>query len=162
MILPIRSTGEQQTQLLAQQMAPLMRAGDVVRLEGTLGMGKTAFARALIRSFMGADEPVPSPTFALVQDYQAPDFPIYHFDLYRLEHPDELFELGFEDALSGGLCLIEWSEKGAPHVPETGLTIMFVPQPGDHEDVRLICMSAGPDWADRAPALVHLAEEMQL
>lgn len=161
MILLIRSEDENATQELARAIAPLLRAGDTVRLEGTLGMGKTAFARALIRSFLGANEPVPSPTFALVQDYQTADFPLYHFDLYRLEEPDELFELGFEDAIASGVCLIEWSEKGAPHVPTDGLTVMFVPQPGDHEDVRLICMSAGAAFADRAESLAQIAEDRQ-
>lgn len=75
-------------------------------------MGKSVLCRAFIRSLADAGE-VPSPTFTLVQSYPAEEFEIYHFDLYRLKSPEEIFELGMEEALCEGVCLIEWPEKWA-------------------------------------------------
>ena len=86
----------------ARRLAPLLRSGDLIALQGPLGAGKTTFARALLRAF-GIDEDVPSPTFTLLQTYDAPHFTIYHFDLDRLENETELEELGWDDALADGL-----------------------------------------------------------
>ncbi|MGB0921883.1 MAG: tRNA (adenosine(37)-N6)-threonylcarbamoyltransferase complex ATPase subunit type 1 TsaE [Alphaproteobacteria bacterium] len=109
---------EAATMALAQRMAPCLRVGHVVALEGDLGAGKTAFCRALIRDLLGnSEEPVPSPTFALVQTYEGPDFPITHFDLYRLKDERELDELGFFEALDEGVTLIEWPDRAGRSLP---------------------------------------------
>src|SRR5210317_2389261 len=89
---------EAATATLAARMAPLLAKGDTLLLEGDIGAGKSAFARALIRARLGRMEDVPSPTFTIVQTYEADDGDIWHCDLYRLTHPDEAFELGLEDA----------------------------------------------------------------
>ncbi len=97
---------------LAEELAFLLRAGDVITLTGDLGAGKTTFARALIRSLAGDQEhEVPSPTFTLLQTYETDRLDIAHFDLYRLSAPEELDELGFDHVLRTGAALIEWPER---------------------------------------------------
>ncbi|MGL4226908.1 MAG: tRNA (adenosine(37)-N6)-threonylcarbamoyltransferase complex ATPase subunit type 1 TsaE, partial [Rickettsia sp.] len=75
-----------------------------------LGAGKTFFCREIIKYFCGEHTSIISPTFNLLQTYKAYNFTIYHYDLYRLKSPEEIYELGFEEALNGNLILIEWSE----------------------------------------------------
>ena len=110
------SKSEKDTKKLAETLAQKAKRGDVFALFGTLGMGKSVFARAFIQKLTDAKE-VPSPTFTLVQQYEASDFEIYHFDLYRLKSPDEVFELGFEEAVYEGVCLIEWPEQAGNWLP---------------------------------------------
>jgi tRNA threonylcarbamoyladenosine biosynthesis protein TsaE len=104
----------EETAALAIRFASLLEAGDVVLLKGDLGAGKSTFARALIQGFCGENTEVPSPTFTLVQTYETKAFPIWHFDLYRLKNPEEIYELGIEEAMHHGVCLIEWPERLAP------------------------------------------------
>ena len=110
------SKSEKDTKKLAETLAQKAKRGDVFALFGTVGMGKSVFARAFIQKLTDAKE-VPSPTFTLVQQYEASDFEIYHFDLYRLKSPDEVFELGFEEAVYEGVCLIEWPEQAGNWLP---------------------------------------------
>ncbi len=119
---------EDETIKLATQLARLAKAGDTFALYGTLGMGKSVFARGFIQSLTKAEE-VPSPTFTLVQSYEAPNFEIYHFDLYRLKSPDEIFELGMEEALYEGVCLIEWPEKMGGYLPKNCFSIQISAHP---------------------------------
>ena len=107
---------EEETERLAEMFADIAEPGDVFALNGTLGVGKSVFARAFIKKKTKAEE-VPSPTFTLVQTYPADLCDIYHFDLYRLKCSDEVFELGFEDAVYGNISLIEWSEKAGEWLP---------------------------------------------
>ncbi len=99
------------TAALAGRIAPLLRAGDTILLEGDIGAGKTTFARALILARLGREEDVPSPTFTLVQTYEDPEAEIWHCDLYRLTSPDEILELGLDAAFEEGICLIEWPDR---------------------------------------------------
>ena len=115
----------QATQRLATVFAPLVRAGDVLLLQGLIGAGKTHFARALIHALLPVPEDVPSPTFTLVQVYEAPEFEIWHADLYRLSGPDEVIELGLFEAFDTALCLIEWPEKLGSDRPKAALTLQF-------------------------------------
>jgi tRNA threonylcarbamoyl adenosine modification protein YjeE len=117
---------EAETTALAKRFAKIVKKGDVLALYGTLGMGKSVFARGLIQKLTAAEE-VPSPTFTLVQGYDAPQFEIYHFDLYRLKDPDEVFELGFEEAVYGGVCLIEWPEKAGNWLPKDIFKLEITP-----------------------------------
>ena len=112
------------THALAQRLEPCLRARDVLLLRGDLGAGKTAFARALVQAFGVADE-VPSPTFTLVQSYETPELTVHHFDLYRLKTPDEIEEIGFDDALTDGLTLVEWPEKAEKFMPRDALSLFF-------------------------------------
>ena len=91
------SHSEEDTAELARKLASITQKGDVWALSGTLGMGKSVFARAFIQQLSAADE-VPSPTFTLVQTYDAEKFTIYHYDLYRIKAAEEIFELGVEEA----------------------------------------------------------------
>lgn len=106
-------SGVAATQALAGRVAALAQRGDMIGLSGDLGSGKTVFARAFIRARavrLDAAPPdqVPSPTFTLVQVYEMPEAPVWHIDLYRLEKPEEAWELGIEEAFSDGIALVEW------------------------------------------------------
>ncbi len=110
------SHSENETAAIAERLAEISKQGDVWALHGTLGMGKSVFARAFIKTLTDVDE-VPSPTFTLVQTYQTPIFNIYHYDLYRLKDAAEIFELGVEEAFFEGVSLVEWPEKMGSFTP---------------------------------------------
>ena len=112
----------QASEALGAAVARALQPGEAVCLWGPLGAGKTTLARGLIRAASGEDE-IPSPTFTLVQTYEAPAFPIAHFDLYRIEDPDELEELGLDDALELGAAVIEWPERLGSRLPIDRLDI---------------------------------------
>ncbi len=114
-----------QTEALAARLAKTLKAGDIVALEGPLGAGKTVFARGLIRAFNPSVGEVPSPTFTLAQLYNAPDFDIWHFDLYRLKAPEEAYEIGIEEAFSGALSILEWPEKLGRLLPRRHKRVLF-------------------------------------
>lgn len=120
--LALDLTDEIATAALGARIGAAARAGDVVALMGDLGAGKTALARGLIRSLVGPETEAPSPTFTLVQTYAAPAFPIWHFDLYRLNDPGEARELGMEEAVDG-LALIEWPERLGGDLPLARLEV---------------------------------------
>lgn len=111
------------TDRLGRVLARHLGAGDTVLLAGPIGAGKTHLARALIRARMGAATDVPSPSFTLVQTYGDGADAIWHADLYRLSHPDEVRELGLEDAFGQAICLIEWPDRMAGHLPPEALSI---------------------------------------
>lgn len=142
--------------LLAAHLLPLVRAGDVICLEGDLGAGKTAFARCLIRAAAGAALEVPSPTFTLVQAYDdVGGVPIWHFDLYRIARPDEVFELGWEDVRAHGLALVEWSSRLGPLLPADRLEIRFAPV-ADDDSARSVTVIGHGNWVDRWPEFATL------
>lgn len=114
------------TARLAARLAPLLRTRDVVTLTGGLGAGKTTFARSLIHA-LGVAGDVPSPTFTLLQIYDAPHFSVYHFDLYRLKNPAEVEEIGFDDARDG-VALIEWPDRAGAYLPHDRLALTFTEQ----------------------------------
>lgn len=96
----------------------------VILLEGDLGAGKTVFARELIKEMINnPDATVPSPTFTLVQTYEYDEINIWHFDLYRLEYPEEVIELGFDDALAEGIVIIEWAERLGYLLPDNYIKV---------------------------------------
>jgi len=134
-------------QALAQQLGP----GDVLLLEGQIGAGKTHFARALIQSLLARPEDVPSPTFTLVQVYEAPGFEIWHADLYRLSHPDEALELGLADAFETALCLVEWPRKLGADRPKKALTLQFSVYSDDSRSVEFL--SDSDTWRARLRGL---------
>ncbi|PWC33551.1 tRNA (adenosine(37)-N6)-threonylcarbamoyltransferase complex ATPase subunit type 1 TsaE [Azospirillum sp. TSO35-2] len=108
---------EAATAALARRLGALLRPGDLVALRGDLGAGKTALARALIRSVTHEEAEVPSPTFTLVQSYDTAIGPIWHADLYRLSGPDEVYELGWDDARAEAVALVEWPDRLGPLLP---------------------------------------------
>lgn len=104
-------------------MAPLVAGGDVILLEGSIGAGKSFFARALISALLIEPEDIPSPTFTLVQTYDAAEFEIWHCDLYRLTTPFEAQELGLEEAFETALCLVEWPDRLGDLTPQDALVL---------------------------------------
>jgi len=111
---------------VAEYLAPMLKTGDVVTLEGTLGAGKTTFARYLINYLAGEEVDVPSPTFTLVQEYELKDISIWHFDLYRLDEKEaDILELGWEEALRYGVSLVEWSDRLGALLPKKHIKIEF-------------------------------------
>ena len=144
------------TDALAARFARAARAGDVLALSGTLGAGKTTFARAFVNAAaaargLGAQE-VPSPTFTLVQEYDLGDLRVFHFDLYRLAAPEEAWELGIEDAFAGAVSLIEWPDRlGALLPPERVDIALF---PGAAPDARRAEIAGLGGWAQRLDAVL--------
>lgn len=118
-------TSPEATRLFAQSLAPLLTAGDVILLHGSVGAGKTHFARSLIQSRLKVPEDVPSPTFTIVQTYDLDGVDLWHCDLYRLSSPDEAIELGLEDAFEDAICLVEWPDRLAELAPDDALNIRF-------------------------------------
>lgn len=114
---------EDATRQLGAQLASALTTGDLVFLQGDLGAGKTALARAIIQTLAGALIDVPSPTFILAAPYDLPDFPLVHYDLYRLNHTSEADELGLEDALEDGVALVEWPEILDLQVGRNAITV---------------------------------------
>jgi tRNA threonylcarbamoyl adenosine modification protein YjeE len=137
---------------LAANLAPRLRPGDFLALHGDLGAGKTVFARSLIRALTGnAEEEVPSPTFALVQPYETPRFPIHHFDFYRLAGTEEIFELGLNDALASGIVIAEWPERLADQCPNNRLAITLIET--SNPDLRDITFEGLETWGQRIERL---------
>lgn len=145
----------QQTAVLGARIAPLLRAGDTLLLDGGIGAGKTHFARALIQARLGAaglDQDVPSPTYTLVQTYHDGTVEICHADLYRLQGAPEIAELGLEDAFRDTICLVEWPDRLAESAPHDALVIGF--ETRDNPQHRSLTFSATAQrWRDILPVL---------
>ena len=120
---PIILETEADTDALAVHFANCLVPGDTVLLFGDLGAGKSSFARSFIRSRFGAELEVPSPTFTLVQTYEHPKGDIWHCDLYRLEGPAEIIELGLDDAFDDSICLVEWPERLEGSYPASAISL---------------------------------------
>ena len=118
------SCSEKQTQRLGYALGACLRAGDVVLLEGEMGAGKSVLTRAAARG-MGVEGPVPSPTFTILNIHEGSALRLYHFDLYRLEGADALYELGLEEYIPAddGASFIEWPEMAEDAMPQSALTV---------------------------------------
>jgi len=150
MIVPaegeFRLDHEADTARLGAAIARELRRREAVCLSGPLGAGKSSLARGLIRALTGDETEAPSPTFTLVQTYETKRFPVAHFDLYRLERPEEALELGLDDALDHGAAVIEWAEKLGHHLPANRLDVALAID-GERRRARLSPHGA---WEDRA------------
>lgn len=104
---------------IGKTLAQTAGAGEIYALSGDLGVGKTVFTKGFAAG-LGITEPVNSPTFTILQVYEGGRLPLYHFDVYRIEEPEEMEEVGLDDYLFGqGVCLIEWAEQIAEELPES-------------------------------------------
>jgi tRNA threonylcarbamoyl adenosine modification protein YjeE len=138
---------EAATAAFAARISALATPGDIIALKGDLGAGKTSFARAFIRARGDAHQEVPSPTFTLVQVYQADDAAIWHFDLYRVRVAEEAWELGIEEAFACGVSLIEWPERLGPLLPQHHLEITLVF--GEQPEARRAFLAGDEGWRAR-------------
>lgn len=134
----IESNSAEQTQALARALAAAVRAGDWFGLIGDLGAGKTCFAQGLLAG-LGVRGPVKSPTFSLVHSYGDGRVPVHHLDLYRLEGPDDLDSIGYDDLTDGdAVVVVEWADRLGDWLPGDGLLIRFASAGGEHRVLRLV------------------------
>lgn len=125
------------TEAAAAELAATLKGNETVAFFGDLGAGKTTFTRALCKA-LGVEDEVTSPTFAMVHEYHSGPFPIYHFDMYRVDGEDSLFSTGYYDYLDHGLMLIEWSENIESLLPPDAIRLYLTY--GEQEGERLIRM----------------------
>lgn len=137
------------TTALGARIAPLLRAGDTILLSGDIGAGKSCFARGLIHALIGETEDVPSPTFTLVQIYDDGRVPIWHCDLYRLNGPDGVIELGLDAAFETAICLIEWPDRLGDLAPTGALHLHLTARASDHT----AAFFGAAAWVDRLGVL---------
>lgn len=145
-VLTTKSVAE--TEALGRRVSALLQAGDVVCLFGNLGSGKTCLVRGICSGFDSSDD-VSSPTFTIINEY-AGELPIYHFDFYRLENEEEIFDLGYEEYFYGdGVCLIEWAERAQSLYPKQRIEIFLEPifETGKESWRRIIIRAIGEnEW----------------
>lgn len=145
-ILFLDLADEAATSALGTRLAPVLRSGDLLLLSGDLGAGKSVLARAIIQYFYpGA--PAPSPTFTFVETYDEGPLTISHFDLYRLEAPEDVWELGIEEAMDEGLMIVEWPERTGALPTGTSLQVRF--EITDKGAARRAILSGDANWARR-------------
>ena len=126
--LNLTITTEADTERIGRDIAGLAQVGDIIALSGDLGTGKTVLARAFIQALGGREE-VPSPTFNLVQSYDLGWLMVHHLDLYRIENPEDVFELGIEELFATGVSLIEWPDRLGAQIPKDRLNFnLFHPK----------------------------------
>ena len=142
---------EAATLAFGKMLARVLRPGDFLALHGDLGAGKTTLTRGIIQALLGDSEEVPSPTYTLVQIYEGPEFPLWHFDLYRLEDPEGIEELGWDETVHG-VALVEWPERAGRHLPARRLDVLLEIH-GDRRTVRL--EPRGEGWQERLHGLSH-------
>ncbi len=143
------------TRQLAEKLSALLKIGDIIGFEGNLGVGKTEFCRALIHG-LGYKEDVPSPTFSLVQIYEPPmddlkTAPVWHLDLYRLDQPQDVLELGIDDGFDTAITLIEWPDRMGRYLPDQHLQILL--SMDDHEGGRKMIIRGDDHWKARLKEL---------
>lgn len=135
------------TAKLGRWLATQLRTGDVVGLEGDVGAGKSTLARACLQHLAGTAIEVPSPTFTLIQSYGYPALEVWHVDLYRLTHGDDVRELGLEEATIEAALLIEWPDRLSVQSLRDRLTIRL--DWASAGDSRTAALYAGPTWTQR-------------
>ena len=136
-----RTSSPQQTEALGAALARRLGPGSVVAFTGDLGAGKTAFVRGMAAG-LGVHTRVTSPTFTIVNEYEDGRLPLFHFDMYRLDSADELYDVGWEDYLArGGVCAVEWSENIADALEESCIKVDI--RRGASENQRTITITGG-------------------
>ena len=139
-----RSNSPLETETLGERLAAHLHPGDVIAYTGDLGAGKTAFTRGLARG-LGVTDRVTSPTFTIVNEYEGGRLPLFHFDLYRMDSPEELFDIGWEEYLArGGVCAVEWSEHAQDAFEEEPIWVDI--RQGERDEQRIISIRNAPDF----------------
>ncbi len=134
------SGSAEETRRMGEDLAQAMRPGDVILLRGTLGAGKSELTRGIARG-LGVTETVTSPSFTILNVYESGRIPLYHFDWYRLESAEELYELGMDEYLTGdGVAVVEWPEQCEEAVPETALEIRIRPTGEETREIEAACL----------------------
>ena len=132
----------EETAKYAYEMASKAHPGQVYALIGDLGVGKTVFTKGFARG-LGIEEPVSSPTFTILQIYEEGRLPLYHFDVYRIEEPEEMEEVGFDDYIYGdGVCLIEWANRIEDILPEETIYVVIekdLEKGMDYRKITVVC-----------------------
>ena len=138
-----------ETRALGRKMGECAKPGTVICLNGDLGTGKTVFTQGFAEG-LGITEPVTSPTFTIIQEYEEGRLPFYHFDVYRIGDPEEMDEIGYEDYFYGnGACLIEWAELIEELLPEERCEILIEKDPEKGFDYRKITVrTLGAGWSE--------------
>ena len=137
---------EAETEALGTALAEKLSPGSVIAYTGDLGAGKTAFTRGLARG-LGITDRVTSPTYTIVNEYPG-STPLFHFDMYRLDSSDDLFDIGWEDYLArGGIIAVEWSERVEDVLEEDTIRIRIQKDP-EHDNGRTITITGGTELAD--------------
>jgi tRNA threonylcarbamoyladenosine biosynthesis protein TsaE len=138
MIRELETFGAQETAELGRRLGELLPAGTVIALKGDLGVGKTVFAQGLAAG-LGITEPVNSPTFTILQEYREGRLPLFHYDVYRIEDPEEMEEVGYLDSFYGeGISLVEWAERIEDLLPPECIRIRIEKEPERGFDYRRI------------------------
>ena len=134
--MEIISNSEKDTFELGFSLAQKAVPGDIFCLEGDLGAGKTVFAKGFGKG-LGISEPISSPTFTILHEYNDGRLPLYHFDAYRIDDPAELYEIGYDEYFFGnGVCLIEWPSKIAELIPKNAAVISILRNPRKGNEYR--------------------------
>lgn len=134
----IETTTREETLAFGEKIGRQAFPGMVICVDGDLGTGKTVLAQGIAKG-LGVAEPVVSPTFTIIQEYRDGRIPFYHFDVYRIEEPEEMYEVGFEDYFYGdGVCMIEWAELIRELLPEGYVHITIEKQADRGDDYRRI------------------------
>jgi tRNA threonylcarbamoyladenosine biosynthesis protein TsaE len=132
---------------LAARLAELAQRADIFALCGPLGSGKTTLARAFVQSLCGAATEVPSPSFTLLQSYDSPKGPLFHFDLFRLTGAEQTAELGLDDAFADGISLVEWPDRLGSLLPRRRLRLSLAA--GPTPDSRTVTLDGDDVWRQR-------------
>lgn len=144
--MQIRTISPEETEAVGRKIAAKLLPGDIIAYYGDLGAGKTAFTRGLAAG-LGVTEQVTSPTYTIVNEYLSGRLPLFHFDMYRLDSADDLFDIGWEDYLArGGVCAVEWSEN-VEEALSGAIRITIHKDPAD-ENVRTITIEGGERFVD--------------
>jgi tRNA threonylcarbamoyladenosine biosynthesis protein TsaE len=153
--LAARTRSSAETLALAARVGTILRPGDVVALSGDLGAGKTVFAKGIARA-LGITEEVVSPTFTLVREYEG-SMPLVHVDVYRLDHLQELHDLGFDELVGGrAVMVVEWGDRVGALLPAERLNVVLTAGNDDDDDRLVTFEPTGRSWAMRCDALAAL------
>lgn len=139
----IETNSAAQTYETGFNMGRNVKPGQIICLEGELGVGKTVFTQGFAKG-LGIDEPICSPTFTIIQEYKEGRLPLYHFDVYRISSPEEMDEIGYEEYFySDGVCLVEWGNLFPGLFPEDTVYVTIKKNLDKGFDYRIITVEGG-------------------